>query len=170
MDDAKNTPDIVDEPEPRFASDSTIARFIALQTLYEVDIAQHDALEVLARHLQMQAPPNRAARLARTLVTGVSEYRDPLDDAIEARASEFPIDQLAVIDRNILRIAIYEFAIWGGTPMGAAIDEAVELAKDFAADGAPSFVNAVLRSIAQDDELVGKLSQLGKNDGNDVQD
>lgn len=157
------TPDAANEPEPRFASDSTIARHIALQTLYEVDIAHHDPIQVLTRHLQMQAPPPRAARMARTLVVGVDANRDQLDGAIEQQAEEFPVDQLAFIDRNILRIALYEFAVWGATPIGVAIDEAVELAKDFAAEGTPSFVNGVLRSLAQDSELIDSLAQDSEN-------
>ncbi|MDZ4767936.1 MAG: transcription antitermination factor NusB [Chloroflexota bacterium] len=142
------------QPEPVYASDSTIGRQIALQTLYEVDIARHDALTVLLRHLHMQEPPARAARMARILVLGVDAHRARLDLAVSQRASEFPIELLAVIDRNVLRIALYEFAVWGVTPIAVAIDEAVELAKDFAAEGAPGFINGVLRSIAQDTALV----------------
>lgn len=165
VNDEPNRPEITDadsEPEPRFASDSTIARHIALQTLYEVDIANHDPIQVLTRHFQMQAPPARAARMARTLVVGVNASRNQLDEAIEQRAEEFPVDQLAYIDRNILRIALYEFAVWGATPVAVAIDEAVELAKDFAAEGTPSFVNGVLRSLAQDTDLIDSLASEGE--------
>jgi transcription antitermination protein NusB len=160
--------DDLTEPEPRYASDSTIARHIALQTLYEVDIAGHEPMQVLVRHLKTQEPPIRAAKMARILVVGVTANRETLDGAIEQRASEFPVDQLAVIDRNILRIALYEFAVWKVTPVGVAIDEAVELAKDFAAEGAPSFINGVLRSIAHDETLVASLEQpVEDSEGND---
>ncbi|MBK8021395.1 MAG: transcription antitermination factor NusB [Chloroflexi bacterium] len=161
------------EPEPRYASDSSIARQIALQTLYEFDIAGHDPLQVLARHLRLQEPPPRAAKMARTLVVGVHAHRTQLDHAVEQRASEFPVDLLAVIDRNILRIALFEFAVWTVTPVAVAIDEAVELAKDFGADGTPSFINGVLRSIAIDDELLEALHQpveLTDEDGEDSED
>ncbi|MCK6578528.1 MAG: transcription antitermination factor NusB [Anaerolineae bacterium] len=167
MNDTPNLNDSTTDPEPRYASDSTIARQIALQTLYEFDIAGHNPLEVLARHLRMQEPPPRAARMAQTLVRGVNTFRTQLDHVVEQRAEEFPVDLLAVIDRNILRIALYEFAVWGATPVGAAIDEAVELAKDFAAEGAPSFINGVLRSIALDDDLVESLHQDGSQEAED---
>ncbi len=152
----KNQPD---EPLGKLLSDSTIARYIALQTLYEVDIANHAPLVVLKRHFKTLGSDNRSARFAQLLVTGVIEHREMLDTVIEGRASEFPVDLLAFIDRNIMRMAIFEFGVWGGTPVGVAIDEAVDLAKEFAAEGAPNFINGVLRSISIDKDLLKSLER-----------
>ena len=86
---------------------------------------------------------------ARALVTGVQEHRAELDDMIQRHAPEWPVDQMAVIDRNVLRIAIYEFHIAHFTPLKVAINEAVELAKTFGSDSAPRFVNGVLGALAE---------------------
>lgn len=151
--------------ETTYASDSSIARHIALQTLYEVDLAGHPALPVLARHLQAQEPPPRAARLARELVAGVDAHRPVIDSAIAERAPDHPVATLAAIDRNILRIALFEFAVSRQTPTGVAIDEAVELAKAYAAEGAPGFINGVLRVIANDPRLLERLAQPAEREG-----
>ena len=71
-----------------------------------------------------------------------------LDKLIQRYAPEWPVDQMAVVDRNVLRIAIYEFSISRGTPTKVAINEAVELAKLFGSDSAPRFVNGVLGALA----------------------
>ncbi len=85
---------------------------------------------------------------ARQLVTGVLQHRGELDRLIARYAPEWPIDQMAVIDRNVLRIAIYEFDIARITPLKVAINEAIELAKTYGADSAPRFINGVLGSLA----------------------
>lgn len=142
--------------------DRTIGRGIALQTLYEVDITQHAPMDVLMRHISppgspTSQAPTSGAKLARALVVGVLAQRPLLDRVIERRAPDFPVETLAVIDRNLLRMALYEFGVWGDTPVAAAIDEAVELAKDFSAEGAPGFINGVLRAIAQSADMVAYL-------------
>jgi N utilization substance protein B len=85
---------------------------------------------------------------ARALVTGVLDQRERLDRLIQEHAPEWPIDQLAVIDRNVLRLAIYEFVVAGITPTRIAINEAIELAKQFGSDSASRFVNGVLGALA----------------------
>ena len=85
---------------------------------------------------------------ARQLVTGVLQNRANLDQLIHEHAPEWPIDQMAVIDRNVLRIAIYEFSIARITPLKVAINEAIEMAKTYGADSAPRFINGVLGSLA----------------------
>ena len=86
---------------------------------------------------------------ARTLVTGVREHRVMLDEMIQRHAPEWPVDQMAVVDRNVLRMAIYEFHIAHLTPLKVAINEAIELAKTFGSDSAPRFVNGVLGALAE---------------------
>ncbi len=87
-------------------------------------------------------------QFARELVTGVWQHRAELDALIQQHAPEWPVDQMAVVDRNVLRIAIYEFNVAHLTPLKVAINEAVELAKTFGSDSAPRFVNGVLGALA----------------------
>lgn len=88
------------------------------------------------------------AQFAEQLVTGVIEYQTLMDTLISRYAPEWPLDQMAVIDRNILRMAIFEFLISGETPIKVAINEAVELAKTYGSDSAPRFINGVLGTLA----------------------
>jgi len=82
------------------------------------------------------------------LLSGVLKHRVKLDEMIQHYAPEWPVDQMAVVDRNVLRIAIYEFYISKLTPTKVAINEAVELAKLFGSDSAPRFINGVLGAVA----------------------
>lgn len=118
-----------------------------MQTLFEVDIARHDPDTVLQQRLADRPLPEAGHDFARVLVQGVLKHRAELDALIQANAPEWPLDQVAVIDRNILRMAIFEFAIEGHTPVKVAINEAVELAKLFGSDSSGRFVNGVLGTI-----------------------
>jgi transcription antitermination protein NusB len=148
------------EPKP-ITGDRSIARHIALQTLYEVD-STHDAGQVLARQLSQIAPGERASRYALTLITGIGKHQTDIDNAIRRFASEYPLEQLAVIDRNILRIAMYELVFSGDVPLRVAIDEAVELAKVFGAEGTPSFINGVLGAFSSDTALIRQMRETGE--------
>jgi N utilization substance protein B len=122
----------------------TTARWLTLQILYEVDSAGHPAGPVIASHLVRYRL--RAATQGYTghLVKGILQRATALDQVIQAFAPDFPIEQIAIIDRNILRIAIFEYSIVQNIPLGAIIHEAVELAAHFGGDAAPRFVNGVL--------------------------
>lgn len=157
--DSEDAAPIVDE--------RSTARRIALQALYEIDLAHHPVGEVLAMHLQAQTPTRKVARYVQELVHGVLENRAVLDEAIRRYAPEWPLEQIAIIDRNILRIAIFEFAVRARTPVGVAIDEAVELAKLFGADGASSFVNGVLGTVADDNEWLQQIHQVESSSNGD---
>jgi N utilization substance protein B len=123
------------------------ARIAALQALYEIDSVQHAPGPVLQRRIrEVHLPPEGEAFLLR-IVQGVLKHRDELDELIATYAPEWPIDQMAIIDRNILRIALFEFLIGGGTPPKVAINEAVELAKRFGSDSSRRFVNGVLGTL-----------------------
>ncbi|MGH2537067.1 MAG: transcription antitermination factor NusB [Candidatus Promineifilaceae bacterium] len=124
------------------------ARHLTLETLYEIDLAGHEPAEVLARHLQEQPMETGAYEFARKLLNGVLRFQEGIDRLIARYAPEWPLDQLAVIDRNVLRIAIFEFLIDSETPVKVAINEAVELAKLYGSDSAPRFINGVLGSLA----------------------
>ncbi len=125
------------------------ARHIALQALYEIDSTGHAASEVVGRHLSMQpAIPAATQTFASKMVYAILTYQERVDKVIQDYASEWPLEQMAIIDRNILRIAIYEFGINHETPLKVAINEAVELAKTFGSESAPRFINGVLGSLA----------------------
>jgi len=126
----------------------TKARGVALQALYEIDITGHPAEEVLDVRLQDATLEQRLADFARKIVLGVVPFRARLDEHIAQHAPEWPIDQVSVIDRNLLRIALWEFAVSGETPIKVAINEAVELAKCYGSDSTPRFINGVLGSLA----------------------
>ncbi len=126
----------------------TKARSLALQALYEIDVAGHPPGIVLEERIQDGELDAELSEFARQIVTGVAPLFDTLDAFIAEHAPEWPLDQVAVIDRNILRIALWEFAVYGKTPIKVAINEAVELAKTFGSDSAPRFVNGVLGSLA----------------------
>lgn len=124
------------------------ARTVALQALYEINSTHHAPAEVIEQRLAETTLSPEASEFARQLVTGVQEQLTILDQLIHRYAPEWPLDQMALIDHNILRLAIWEFAVGRQTPLKVAINEAVELAKLFGADSAPRFVNGVLGALA----------------------
>lgn len=126
----------------------TRARCLALQVLYEIDIANHPPAEVLHERLEESPLSDDLAEFARQIIFGVLPLAHDLDQIISKYAPEWPLDQIAAIDRNILRLACWEFAAQGETPIKVAINEAVELAKLYGADSTPRFVNGVLGSLA----------------------
>jgi N utilization substance protein B len=120
---------------------------IALQTLYEHDVAQHALTEVLQRHVEERHLPSPVVEYAEALVLGVSEHLADIDAHIQSAAREWPLQQMARIDKNILRLAIYEILFNNTVPAKAAINEAVELAKTFGSDTSSRFINGVLGTI-----------------------
>lgn len=124
------------------------ARELALQALYELECTDHAVAEVLEQRLNEKPLTPEGEAFLRLLVHGVLEHAADLDRQIEKHAPEWPLDQMALIDRNILRIALWEFGISHQTPVRVAINEAVELAKAFGSDSAPRFINGVLGAAA----------------------
>ncbi len=123
------------------------ARVLALQALFEIDAVSHPVGVVIKHCLEREESPSpRVERYCRELVTGVMRYRDALDVFIQEYATEWPLEQVAIVDRNLLRMALYEFTL-GDVPPKVAINEAVELAKTFGSDSAPRFVNGVLGAL-----------------------
>lgn len=125
-------------------------RMLALQALYEVDATDHP-LDASLRWLEEdQEETPDAVAFARELAQGVQSNLGGIDRLIGQFAPVFPVGQLSIVDRTVLRLAIYEVR-FGGTPAKVAINEAVELAKMFGSDSSPRFVNGVLGSVAGDD-------------------
>jgi len=126
----------------------TKARGIALQVLYEVDLTGHLPSVVLSERLEDTPLEISLANFSRDVVFGVLGMVHELDNFIAQHAPEWPLDQVATIDRNILRIALWEFGVQGKTPIKVVINEAIELSKEFGSDSTPRFVNGVLGSLA----------------------
>jgi len=123
------------------------ARVTALQTLYEHDTARHDPEAVLRRHAEERNLDPRVVAFAEGLLRGVLAHEEEIDALIQEAAPEWPLPQMARIDKNILRLAIYEILYNNAVPAKAAINEAVELAKQFGSDASSRFVNGVLGAI-----------------------
>ena len=145
----------------------TRARSIALQVLYEVDITGHlpgvvfqERLEEIDVDGQTSLSPE-LAEFARQIIFGIFPLAEKLDGVIARYAPEWPFDQIAAIDRNILRIAAWEFAVSRETPVKVAINEAVELAKLFGSDNAPRFINGVLGSLADHQNEIAQQFKKG---------
>ncbi len=128
--------------------DRTKARGVALQVLFEIDLVRHPLGVVLEHRLADASLDDRLADFVHQIVQGVWPMTQQLDIFISEHAPEWPLNQVAIIDRNILRIALWEFAISGNTPIKVAINEAVELAKTYGSDSSPRFINGVLGSLA----------------------
>jgi N utilization substance protein B len=124
------------------------ARALALQVLYEVDCTDHPVASVLRERLEQDTLRPEASALVIRLVNGVLAIRPRLDVLIHRYAPEWPLDQIAIVDRNILRIAIYEMAVDETIPLKVAINEAIELAKTFGSESTPRFINGVLGTLA----------------------
>lgn len=126
----------------------TKARAVALQALYELDMTDHPMGEVLSICLRAgKLDDEKLDNFSKEIVVGVNPIKAQLDEYISRHAPDWPIDQISVIDRNILRIALWEFAVSKDTPVKVAINESVELAKKFGSDSSPRFINGVLGSI-----------------------
>ena len=119
------------------------ARAMTLQVLYEVDLAGHDAMTVLNQRQEETRLPPDALAFAKELVCGTLANKAVLDKVIARIAPEWPVEQMACIDRNILRMALYELSN-GETPVKVVINEAVELAKVFGSESSRRFVNGAL--------------------------
>ncbi|MGD9092221.1 MAG: transcription antitermination factor NusB [Anaerolineales bacterium] len=126
----------------------TRARSVALQALYEIDVAKHQPGIVWQERVKASGLDDKLAQFSREIIFGIYPITEALDNIISEHAPEWPLDQVAIVDRNILRIALWEIAVYPNTPVKVAINEAVELAKVFGSDSTPRFVNGVLGSLA----------------------
>ncbi len=124
------------------------ARTIALQALYEIDAVGHDPETVVTQLVAESGLSGEYADFIRELVLGVIQNRQKIDSIIKEFAPAWPIDQISLVDRNILRLAIFEILLDNRVPVKVAINEAVELAKKFGGDHSSKFVNGVLGSVS----------------------
>jgi len=120
------------------------ARIAALKVLYELDCTKHDAEEALARLTAQEEVPQEALIFSRELVRGVLQNKAELDALIHRFAPAFPAEQMSAIDRNVLRLAIFEILFGREAPFKVVINEAIELAKKYGSDSSPRLINGVL--------------------------
>lgn len=130
------------------------ARYLVLEALYEADTSDHDAEAAYNRRVKEVAEedPEVAAPgpsgFGRGVLRGVLRRKPELDRYISEAASRYPADSLAVVDRNILRLAIWELLSDNSAPVAAVVNEAVELAHRYGGETSPAFVNGVLRTVS----------------------
>ena len=128
------------------------SRSAIIQTLYELDFnnfTQKDYLALLENNLNEFWPVIKDQEFSKKLLKGIMEYKEKIDKLIEKYAPEWPISKINLVDRNILRLGIYEL-LYGDSqevPPKVAINEAIELAKEFSGETSGRFVNGVLGSI-----------------------
>ena len=124
------------------------ARLKALQALYEIDSVKRDPLKVVERLLSEENFSEENRSFMRELVTGTIDNKAEIDENIKKFAPAWPLEQLSIIDRNILRLAIFEILFDNKVPVKVAVSEAVELAKSFGSQNSGKFVNGVLGSVS----------------------
>lgn len=120
-----------------------------MQILYEIDVARHEPAEVLANHLADAEFEWEMEKWVRTMALGVLEHLSETDVYIAGVAPEWPLEQMAPVDRNILRMTIYELLYQTETPVKVAINEAVELARLYGSESSRRFVNGALGTFAK---------------------
>ena len=135
------------------------ARILALQALFELDAVGHVAEDVVGRIVAEGAASAEAAGFGRQLVEGVLSNKQKIDETISSLAPAWPLEQMAVVDRNILRLAVYEFLHETETPSIVVIDEAIELARRFGGDDSWQFTNGILDAVRKKLEAAGTLNR-----------
>ncbi|MGH7765580.1 MAG: transcription antitermination factor NusB [Candidatus Dormibacteraceae bacterium] len=124
------------------------ARELALKVLFQLEGSDDDVDDVLSYHAAEGAAPPDVAMFAGQLVRGVLDNSGRLNEILSSASEHWKIEQMAKVDRIILRIAVYEIAIDRHVPTKAAINESIELAKTFSGDEAGRFVNGILGRVA----------------------
>ncbi len=136
------------------------SRIFALQALYEIDVSGHEIENIFSHLASEHTPKSEVIAFSTYIVNGVVKNRQKIDAAIQEFAPLFPTKQIAIIDRNILRIAIFEILFDNKVPVKVAVNEAIELAKSFGGDTSPKFINGVLGSIIEKSKI---LNHKNKN-------
>jgi transcription antitermination protein NusB len=146
------------------------SRILAVQVLFEADTNHRPLALVLQRQLTESSLDEDAQAYTRALVEGIDQHRDEIDDTIRRHAPAFPLEEMAGVDRNVLRLAIYEMLFdTGHAPLRVAINEAVDIAKGYGAESSGRFVNGVLGAVAleaaqQNDSQPGNAGESGAGD------
>lgn len=138
-------------------SNRHLARTIAMQSLFLWDFKEQPSTEIpeiVKNVFENFAPQFNDQGFVESLIKGVVEYLDKIDAYITKYATEWPLDQITIVDRNILRIGVYELIFNDEIPEKVAINEAIEIAKAFGSDSSGKFVNGVLGAIYKDLQVI----------------
>ncbi len=130
-----------------------LARQVAFQTLFQIDLSQMDVETALAQRLEEVALNAENQNYVRQVVQGVHRHVSAIDAQIASISRDWEVHRLGFIDRSILRLAIYEIVFMDDIPAGVAVNEAVELAKEFGDEDSPRFINGLLGTVVRDGEF-----------------
>jgi N utilization substance protein B len=145
-------------------SNRHLARAIAMQSLYEWDFygGARDVQEIVERNIAEQPESFDEQKFAKTIVDGVMQHREEIDQAITAFAPDWPLPKITTVDRNVLRIGTYELMFNFDIPSKVAINVAIELAKTFGGESSGKFVNGVLGAVYRDQLAKGVEKESDK--------
>ena len=135
----------------------TKARGLAMQALYELDLTDHLIGDVISSSLSSSNLSEELKDFTQKIVVEVYPIRGLLDEIISDHAPDWPIEEVSSIDKNLIRIAVWEFAIYGETPLKVAINESIELAKEYGSDSSPRFINGVLGSLSKKENYIRNI-------------
>ncbi len=130
-----------------------LARQVAFQTLFQIDLSKSDLESALAQRLHDVALSPENEKYVKTVVRGVHQQISAIDAQISMISKAWEVHRLGFIDRSILRMAIYEVVFMDEIPVGVAVNEAVELAKEFGDDESPKFINGLLGTVVRDGDF-----------------
>jgi len=142
-----------------------LSRTIVMQSLYEWDFKDEDSgrLKKIVDHNIIEfAPGIKDGKFIYDLAKGVIDNLEEIDKLIQKYAPQWPIDQITMIDRNVLRIGVYELVFYESTPSRVAINEAIEVAKSFGGESSGKFINGVLGAIYKDILNRGEIKEVDK--------
>ena len=143
-------------------SNRHLARTIAMQTLFCWDFndkRENDLGRLIEQNFKQFAPKFNDHGFVKSIIKGVVEHAAEIDKYITKYATEWPLDQITIVDRNILRIGVYELVFDKDIPAKVAINEAIEIAKTFGGESSGKFVNGVLGAIYKDVEPTLKKTE-----------
>ncbi len=127
-----------------------VARECALQMLYELDVGKHSKEDILRTFWQMNEHPEKVREFADQLFEGTIRQLKEIDRVIQQHTKHWRLNRMAAVDRNVLRLAVYEFLSGGKTPETVVINEALDIARKFSTQESAQFVNGILDSIKND--------------------
>lgn len=140
-----------------------MARECALQMLYELDVGKHSREEILRTYWQMNEHPRKVQEFAEELFKGTVQRLEEIDSVIQRHTRNWRLGRMAAVDRNVLRLAVFEFLSGGRTPDTVVINEALEIARKFSTNESAQFVNGILDSI-KNDLITKRRGSNGKPD------
>jgi transcription antitermination protein NusB len=135
-----------------------VSRELAMQALFSMDMNQREPEESLELYCRNFAPSEQALPFFLKLVEGVVRFRDEIDILIERYSSNWKVSRMASVDRNVLRLAVYELLFIGDIPAKVSINEAIDIGKKYGTDESGAFINGILDSIRKGLEA-GEIKQ-----------